>query len=483
MSKLVKDSLLLTFSKGLQMMVEVITIAVLSRKLTLEEYGVFGQILAISLIITSLLSLGIPNSVNYFLSKAQSFEEKKLYCYRILFISNVLGLIGFLFGYAGKEIIANLYKNNELSKYFIYFSLLPWLFIVSSLRDNVFIALGKAKNAVKNRVLISVFKLIFPVLVAIYGLSFDKTLTLYLIVELIVCVYVLFSIKRVFGRFSYLSLKSSEVMEILKFSLPLGLSLAIGMLNIQVDKLLISRFFTIEEVGIYTNMSKELPITAISASFIAVIMPKFVKLIRDEEKEKLVSLWNDSLSFIFYFLNPMILFVLLFNKEIIILLYSEKYLMGKQVFLIYTIVMYTRIFYFGSILNASGNTRKILKSILITFIINFILSIIFILLFGFAGPAYATLVSLVVLVVYQLFETSKILNINIKILIPFKKILIILFKDSILFAIFHTANTLYPYIKYFNKIILFGFVWQVISFWLYKNYFIKTIYIRGGTDD
>ena len=70
-----KNAVILTGSKILVSMLGVITAMLLARFRTLEEYGTYSQIIMIADLVSSILLLGLPNSINYFLAKEE--EEGK----------------------------------------------------------------------------------------------------------------------------------------------------------------------------------------------------------------------------------------------------------------------------------------------------------------------------------------------------------------------------------------------------------------------
>lgn len=67
-----KDGLKLTVSRLITLSIALVSAMLLSRFRTLEEYGTYSQILLVTNIVTSLLMLGLPNSINYFLARAES---------------------------------------------------------------------------------------------------------------------------------------------------------------------------------------------------------------------------------------------------------------------------------------------------------------------------------------------------------------------------------------------------------------------------
>ena len=74
-TSIINDTIKLTISKVMSLVIAMVSSMLLSRYRTLEEYGTYSQLLMVINIMTSLLMLGLPNSINYFLSRAETEEE------------------------------------------------------------------------------------------------------------------------------------------------------------------------------------------------------------------------------------------------------------------------------------------------------------------------------------------------------------------------------------------------------------------------
>jgi len=72
-------------------------------------------------------------------------------------------------------------------------------------------------------------------------------------------------VKNIAGKI-YFSFDKDLILRILNFSIPIGLATVVGTLKIEFDKLLIGRFFNTEQLAIYTNAAREMPVTFVAAS-------------------------------------------------------------------------------------------------------------------------------------------------------------------------------------------------------------------------
>jgi O-antigen/teichoic acid export membrane protein len=252
----------------------------------------------------------------------------------------------------------------------------------------------------------------------------------YVAMQIVITLFIYFTANQLVGGI-YPSINYPLLKKILKFSIPLGLATIVGTISIELDKLMIGFFYDTETMAIYANASREIPVTIISSSITAVLMPHLVRMLHENKKDDAVLLWKDatSLSYTFICFFASALFV--FAPEVITLLYSVKYLPGVPVFRIYNIVLLLRCTYFGMILNSLGKTKFIFYSSVASLVLNLALNYVFYLMFGLIGPAIATLVSIFAVNFFQLIATSRNLKIIFRKIFPWK----ILFKITIINAL------------------------------------------------
>ena len=70
------DAIKLTGSKIITMFIALISSMLLSRFRSLTEYGTYSQLLMAINLVCSIIMLGLPNSINYFLAKTEASKER-----------------------------------------------------------------------------------------------------------------------------------------------------------------------------------------------------------------------------------------------------------------------------------------------------------------------------------------------------------------------------------------------------------------------
>lgn len=474
MNSLGGDSLKLMLSKILNVIFSFISIFFLVRYLTIEDYGIYTQLILIVSVFSALFFLGLPFSLNFFLGKSNSNEEREeflsIFYTLSLLVSLLVGMIilvslRYISGYFGNEKILNF-------GYFLFFY--PWILFTINSVENVLIIYSKIKKLIFFRIINNLFILGSVVLLVIFELSFEQFILLFFLIQLSFACIVIIFIKRIAPSLKF-RLKMKQVKKIFSFSAPIGFASVVGIINLELDKMMVGNFYGTEAMAIYTNASRELPLAILSASLIAVLLPRISNLISRDQIEISLKLWRASIKLSYVFLCLGVGAVLLFSKEIFILLYSTKYLDGLPIFNIYLFVLLLKVTYFGMILNAKGYTKLILYSSLLSLLLNIVLNYILLMNIGIEGAAYATCVSQFTINIIQIYFTSKILRESYLKFIPIKLILLTsLLNGFSYFLIKYSVNYISISLNLESQkliiTILFVFIWiSLYSLLFYKK--------------
>lgn len=421
-----KNAVILTIAKMITILIALVSSMLLSRFRTLEEYGTYSQLLIVINLVTSLFTLGLPNSTNYFLARAENLQERKQFLSVYYSLNTILCFVmGIVLACSVPLIVS--YFNNPLIRSFIYvLILLPWTKVIISSISNVLVVYGKTKKLTLLNTVNAATALVAILIVEIFQWSFQEYMFLYLLGEMGIMIWVYGIVMHLEGHLSF-SLNKIYIIKIFQYSIPIGIASFIGTISLELDKLMIGRLMNTEAVAIYTNAGKELPLTIVASSLTAVLLPQMARSLKKNETEKAVTLWGFAIELSYICICFFSMICIVFAPQIMTILYSEKYLSGISVFQIYSLVLLLRTTYFGIILNSIGKTKFILYSSALSLVLNCALNVLFFYLFGFTGPAWATLLSIVAAGIVQLIVTSKTIHINFRLLFPWKKLFYITF--------------------------------------------------------
>ncbi|MEH6949354.1 oligosaccharide flippase family protein [Bacillus sp. JJ634] len=467
------DAIKLTTSKVITLAISLVSVMLLSRFLTLDEYGTYSQILLVTNLMTSLLMLGLPNSINYFLARSETVEERQKFLSVYYSLNTILSIIVGLVLVCSTPLLVQ-YFDNPLLKNFIYFlAVFPWTKIIMSSIDNVLIVYKRVSLIMIYRVANGISLLLILLIVQICEWGFQTYMFLFILVETLFAISIYYIVKNISGKL-IVTFDRAIIKKMLTFSIPIGLASVVGTLNIELDKLMIGNFLGTDKLAIYTNASRELPMTIVATSFTALLIPQLARLLKKGENQIAVDLWGYSMVLSFIIMCFLVTAVFVFATDVMNFLYSEKFLSGVSVFRVYCLLTLLRFTYFGMMLNAKGKTKFIFYSSIISLGLNIVLSYIMFKSIGFIGPAVATLLSQFIINMIQLVYTAKIIGVNFSKVFPWRSLGLITVVNFILGLLFYKVKIFIPLDSTIGSLfesIILGLLWAL----LYLSIFLRKI--------
>nr|MBQ6241086.1 oligosaccharide flippase family protein [Lachnospiraceae bacterium] len=475
----------LSSAKFLSYFIGLVSSMLLARFRTLEEYGTYQQILLVNNLVTSVIMLGLPSSLNYFLARADTAEEKNKFLSLYYTVNSLLSLMVGSLLVCLTPLMVRYFKNPLLTSFLYLMALLPWTKIITSSVENLLVVFQKNRWLVAYRVSHSVVAVVIIAGVQLAGGNFQQYLIIRLSAEIVYTILV-YALAMILGGRLHFSVNMKLLRTVLIFSIPLGLANACGTLRHETDKFFIGLVTNTERLALYSNAAKELPFTMISASLTAVLLPHIARLQKRNRTKEAVTLWKDVtvLSLIVNTFFAIGLFV--FAEEAVLFLYSAKYRDASWVFAVYSLTYMVRCTYYGMILNTSGKTRLILRSSVLSLVLNAVLNVAFYFIMGFIGPAVATVVSTIAASLYVLYHTSRTTGIPYRQIFPWKQALKIFLINVAVGAVFFGAKLLFSPHRTIPKIafaIAMALLWAGVDFLIFrKTLKAKWKVMRRGQD-
>jgi len=357
----------------------------LARLLTPSELGSYRQLFLIYATFSTLMMMGIPQSLLYFLPKLETDQEKRRHVGKIINLSFFLSIIFALILIASRGLIADKFNNPQLVKLILIYAVYPVFMFSSSLYSYVMLGQSNAVGAAR----FTIFSIITDAALILGTAFLTRDLTL-IVAAVITAAFLqwLYSRIRLRGYSAPLRLYGAFYKQQFTYALPLGLSSIIGMLSIQLDKLVISAFFDPARFAIFSIGAMELPfISILTNSVTSVLLPEISK---EKDKARISDAFRAAVRKNAIFIFPIALLSYLFAPQIITLLYTDVYREAIPFFRIYLLILPLRVATFGVIFLATGKTRMILYNSIFTLICNLVLNLILVKHYGMMGAAVAT---------------------------------------------------------------------------------------------
>lgn len=295
-----KDALKLTIMKIITLIIVMVSEVLLSHFRSLDEYGTYSQVTMVVTLATSMFAMGFPNSINYFLARAETREEKNCFLSTYFTFNTVLSFITGIILIIATPFISKYFNNYYISKLIFVLFLLPWINIINLSFDNFLIVEKRTSLLMIYRIARGIVTLFLIIVAHKLNWNFILYMKCFIISEVIFTIIIYLIVTNLSNEV-LIGMNWSSIKNILKFSLPLGLATIVGTLNIEADKLMVGYFFDTKTLAIYTNAAKEIPVTIIASSITAVLMPQVVRLLKLKKEKDVIDLWGNAsyLSYIF----------------------------------------------------------------------------------------------------------------------------------------------------------------------------------------
>ncbi len=457
-----RDVSVITISKIASALISFINTALLSRFRTLSEYGTYTQmILAISLVVT-ICDLGLPYAVTYFGSKAENECDRRHFFSVFYTVDTVMSILIGIIMIVAVPILKQYFNNDSFSLYWYFLLAYPWIRIIDATMENALVIAEKTLWIAIYRLIYGVSSCLIVVIIKVLGLGFNEYMVSYTVVLSLLTVTEYILLSKAFGKLKP-AFDKKLVKEVLKYALPVGLASAVGTINIELDKLVIGNLCSTEELAIYANASKVLPVGLIATAISMVTLPLIVKKISEGKKQESIEIWNKAIKISIDIISTIAFALIVFAPEVITFIYSEKYVSGTGIFRIYCISYIIDCTYWGTMLNATGKTKNILYCSIISCTVNVILDIVLYKVLGTAGPAIATIISQAVLCLTQTLFAKRVLK--VKKLLWIRPVIPVISRNIVItapFALLHSYLRAYTQINGVVLAFAVGAVWMAV---------------------
>lgn len=398
-----------------------ISFPILTRLLTVEDYGLLALVATTLTFIVALAKGGLQHSVLRFYSEIKEGGQQwnlDNYYSTVLFGMGAIGVVVTILWFLFTQLApASIWNDNLLQ---FLFGLTSILILIRTL-DSVLVNIIRAKE---RTALYNVYRVIkrYATLALILFVLFFITrelsgifvATIFVeLASLIVLAYYLFYKKwPTIKEFSPQLFKS-----MLLFGIPmLGYELAGIILNIG-DRYLIQWYMGSAVLGTYAaayNLT-EMVHGIVIAAFGQAIMPMYLRMWSEKGKNETQEFIRRALYYYFLICLPIVAGLSAVGAELLTLLASTKYAEGSIIipYIIVGLVIDGTIVLVGAGLYIRKQSKMLMLLVAISAIVNIVLNIILIPLYGIEGAAIATLISYTILAFTTFIVSSKGLSIKI----------------------------------------------------------------------
>lgn len=360
----------------------------IARYLNPENYGKLNYIIAFVSVFVPFVQLGM---FSILVREVINLPNKK---YNILGTAFSLSLIFAIITSIVLNIV-NYYYNDNI-KYLISIYSLILIFKSFDNIDYYFQSQNKAKWSSIPKILVYVILVILKLILVYYEYSFEYFVYAN-IIEVILIATLLFINFKLNTTSSFFYFDKIISIRLLKSAWPMVISSLSIILFMRIDQLMIVKYLSMEDMGIYSAVTKLYEGYAAIVYTVSVSLLPLILKSKKDENDYLKKL-SQIISILFYGCLIITIVVFILDDVILKFIYGEKYLKGNHVLVI---MFLTSCF---SALNSISNRyftsenmeKKIMKRTIISLLINVFLNLILIPKFGIEGAAFTTLFSMII---------------------------------------------------------------------------------------
>ncbi|VYU30944.1 Polysaccharide biosynthesis protein [Clostridium tertium] len=470
---MLKDSLILTFSKGIRGVLMLIFNMIIARLFTESLYGTYKQVNLIMNLATSICVVGIPTTISYFYVSSTKKDKEKLIGNTTVILL-IIAIISSSSIVIFKEKLALLLNNPDILNYISLLAIEIFIMIISSFLENIYISSNNTVMLGKIYIVYTIINFIALGFVTIKMRNLYYILICIIVIEFLRTIFMYFFIKKIEGL--TFKIEFRLLYKQIRFAIPLGVVALVQNLNMYIDNLFISNRYTPEQYASYANAATDIPLVGIvTISIASVVLPRMSKSYTENKNSNdVLAIWGDSCEKTALIMFPIFWIALLFCREYIELIFSYKYVESSTpIFIIYLMKFPLYFTVFGNILIVIKQQKYVMINSIIGILLNITLNTVFLRLFGIVGPAISTVIVHYSMVYLQLRKISKGFNIRLRKVLPYKKLIKIFLLPSIVAIPLYIISTMIE-IPASVRFIVFGGVIYLVTLFI----FIKMGYIK-----
>ena len=413
------DSIVLTFVKLLTIGLSFVIVKILSTQLSLSDYGSYSAAMVLVSVGSSICIMGMLDATNFFFNQSATLEDHKRVVSTIFFIEVVIGSLFAAVALIFREQLAAYFGIRELASLIGWVAWLPLMTNLISIYQILYISKHQTKLIGAISFVATLLKLAYISYLCFSTQNLKMIFLCMLCFELFQTVLmgvVFFKISKI--GLSIKAVNFRSICQILKFAVPMGAYIWVNTLTREADKVIVSHLGGAEELALYTNAAKLLPLDILTGAFMTVLIPYITRYLAKGKGQAAA----EALSYFFQIsmlaIWGLALGIFLQPEGLITILYSKEYIPAKTVFVLYVVVDMVRFAQTSILFSAKGKSVLLLRYSIIMLVANIGLDFLFYRMMGFVGPAIATVIVNIVQSAYMIKKGAELISQPVSSLMP-----------------------------------------------------------------
>jgi len=388
---------------------------VLARIFDPAQFGTYKQLFLVFSTANIIAQVGMASSLYYFVPRA-AHEAGQFVANSLLFLG-MTGLVCFGFLVVAAPKLANWLSNGELSRYLPWIGLYLFLMMLSATLEIVLISRGQYFWASTCYALSDLARAAAFILPVILFRQLDWLLKGAVAVAFLRVALTLFYFLREFrGGFK---LNRSLFRSQLAYALPFAAAILVEIVQASLPQYAVSHLFSPATFAIFSVGCLQIPLVDFAASPTSdVMMVKMQERLAEGRRPAVLAIWHDTtwkLALLFF---PLVAFCVVAARQIIVLLFTEKYAASIPIFMAWSTMILLSILQVDGVMRVFAQTRfllalNLMRLAIIAGLLKWSLSE-----FGLLGPVLAIVLATLAFKVAALIRMKRLLDIRAAQLLP-----------------------------------------------------------------
>ncbi len=436
--RLIKNTLLITIGNFGTKVISFLLLPLYTSLLSTSEYGIFDFIVALSAFLLPIVTFSIHESLFRFIIDIDIDKDKDKNRFKSIVSNAVITIIlGLLILFIVLLFIYFVIK--ESNKYIIFYLFLyVTANVLYTFSNNLLRGLGKIKEYAIISCLKNILQLIINILVIVVFRFGIKGLLISACISESLAFIIVYIYSKLWIYIDFSIISKKELSKMLKYSIPLiPNALCNQIINIS-DRFIITSFMNSSYNGIYSISYKFPNMVETVYHYFYTAWSESASRIIQNGKEKAIEFYQS----LYKSLNNIIFSTIIVLISLMPLLFRMfirgNYAEGFKYIPILMISMYFDCIakFYSGIFTAFKETKSIATTTMIAAFFNVVINILFIKRIGLYAAAISTLVAEIILVIIRKNKLKKYIKINI----PIKDIIIMIFISLLVIGLYDYSN-------------------------------------------
>ncbi|HGL6801940.1 TPA: oligosaccharide flippase family protein [Citrobacter amalonaticus] len=364
---------------------------VLARLLDQNTFGHYQQVILVISFMAMMFTGGLPIALSYFFGQNNSAELQRITFQRFFFFQLIAIVVGAVLYLIFSGFISREFKNFYLDSYSTYIVLIFMGVVLPDFLRNSSVLFNSMKSYTLITSSIQIITVSLTILVAIESKNIKSLILITAISSIVLILSLLWLNKNKIYPLANIYRKENNTKGEIKYVIAMSATSLVGVVNSYTDQITASILLSPVDYSLLKVGAFQIPfISIVTGSILTAMIPVVSKLFKQRALIEIEQLWAHSIEKATILLVPIVIFCMVFGKEIIVGFFGSNYSASGLIFQIYMFQWLRAVVVFGGVMGAIGLEKELFKNTVFITILNVMLNIYMISKFGIVGAAITT---------------------------------------------------------------------------------------------